>query len=381
MRLPVVLALALCLAHCGDDAAEPSPFQGPVRVDLEATRAPMRLSELNLVQWDPETGFAYNDRVVPYDLNTPLFSDYALKDRAIYVPEGAVMTYTDEGVFDLPVGSVIVKSFSFPADFRQPDEDVEVIETRVLIHGNEGWQNWPYIWDEAQEDAILSPAGEVREIDFIDAEGEALTASYLVPQRNQCGACHALQTSPGADETFFTPIGPKARNLNRVFDYGGRVGMRNQLEYLSELGMLTGVPAEVDAAYDFGPIEEAGLAAVPAEDVDRAARDYLDVNCAHCHNPRGVQGQTSQLFLNYDNEDQFRLGFCKRPGSAGEGNGGLTYDIVPGNPAESILVFRTATEEVGAMMPLLGRSLAHDHGVDLLEAWVASLPPQTCEEE
>lgn len=376
------LALSFLLAACsGEDA--PSSFAGPVRVDPAASRAPALLSELNLLRWDATAGaFEYNARVVPYALNTPLFSDFAVKDRAIYVPEGATVAYSDEGVLELPVGSAIVKSFSYPADFREPDVARNVIETRVLIHAEDGWENWPYIWDEAQQDAVLSPSGEVRAVDFVDAEGEARTANYLVPQRNQCGACHALQATPGGDETFFTPIGPKARNLNRTFDFGGGVGLRNQLAYLSDLGMLTGLPelSEVPAAMDFGPIEESGLAAVAPEDLDHAARDYLDVNCAHCHNPRGVQGQTSQLFLNYDNEDAFRLGFCKRPGSAGEGNGGLTYDIVPGNPDESILIFRTETEEVGAMMPLLGRSLAHDRGVELLRAWVAALPPETCEE-
>ena len=96
------------------------------------------------------------------------------------------------------------------------------------------------------------------------------------------------------------------------------------------------------------------------------------------HNPNGVQGVTSQLFLHYENTDEFRLGVCKRPGSAGSGTGGFTFDIVPGNPDESILVFRVETEEVGAMMPLLGRSLQHRHGADLLRAWVAEMPVVDC---
>lgn len=69
---------------------------------------------------------------------------------------------------------------------------------------------------------------------------------------------------------------------------------------------------------------------------------------------------------------------AKRPGSAGSGTGGFTFDIVPGNPDESILVFRVETEEVGAMMPLLGRSLQHRHGADLLRAWVAEMPVVDC---
>ena len=137
--------------------------------------------------------------------------------------------------------------------------------------------------------------------------------------------------------------------------------------------------AEEPAAFDFARLRAEGVGGLSAEEIERGARDYLDINCAHCHNPRGVQGVTSQLFLQHDAEDAFRLGVCKRPGSAGEGTGGLTFDIVPGDPDQSILVFRMETEEVGAMMPLLGRSLAHDEGVELVRAWIAAMEPRVCE--
>jgi hypothetical protein len=87
---------------------------------------------------------------------------------------------------------------------------------------------------------------------------------------------------------------------------------------------------------------------------------------------------TSQLFLDHGNADAFHLGVCKRPGSAGVGNGGLTFDLVPGSPDTSILFFRTSTTQVGAMMPLLGRSLTHDRGAELLRAWIASMPADSC---
>jgi hypothetical protein len=87
---------------------------------------------------------------------------------------------------------------------------------------------------------------------------------------------------------------------------------------------------------------------------------------------------TSQLFLNHDNTDRFHLGVCKLPGSAGTGNGGLKFDIVPGDPDASILHFRTDTAKVGAMMPLLGRSLVHSRGIELIRAWIAGMPPDGC---
>ncbi|HET7505923.1 MAG TPA: hypothetical protein VFK02_33115, partial [Kofleriaceae bacterium] len=216
-------------------------------------------------------------------------------------------------------------------------------------------------------------------ISFLDEHGAPQTANYLIPQRNECQNCHAEQASPDASIELVL-IGVKARHLNRAYDYGGDVGVRNQLDQLSELGMLTGAPpsSEAPAAYDLRPIEAGGTGALAPADLDTAARAYLDINCAHCHNPRGVQGMTSQLFLNHDNTDAFHLGVCKRPGSAGAGTGGFTFDIVPGSPDTSILYFRTETQKVGAMMPLLGRSLTHERGAELLHAWIAAMPANDC---
>ena len=380
------LAVALAGACGGDDGGDDDGAGGvdltqPPRVDVTQP-PPSKLSDYNLFGWDPTGGVTFNstgDRVVAYDLNAALFSDYALKSRAIYVPPGQAATFTPELTFDYPVGSVIIKNFAFPADLRAPDQDVTLVETRLLVRYPEGWRPLPYVWDAAQGDAVLTPAGGVRSIAFVDADGQPRTSSYLIPQKNQCETCHARKPGPDASPVL-VPIGTKARHLNRDFDYGGAVGMANQLERMASLGLLSGAPdpSTVPAAYDVRPIEAGGVAAIPPADVERAARSYLDINCAHCHDPNAVQGITSQLFLGHDNTDLFRLGYCKRPGSAGAGTGGFEFDIVPGNPDVSILYFRIHTEEVGAMMPLLGRSLVHTRGAELIRAWIAAMPPMDC---
>jgi uncharacterized repeat protein (TIGR03806 family) len=370
--LALLAAAAACGGDDGDDDGGGVDLTLPVNVVLDGP-APQRLSEWNLFAWDAATGTVdWNDtgaRMVPYDLNSALFSDFALKQRALYVAPGASATFDPELAFELPVGSVIVKNFAFPADFRAPDADVTLIETRLLVREAAGWEPLPYIWDEAQGDAIFTPAGEVRAIDFIDAAGVAQTSSYLVPQRNQCETCHARKPSAQA-EPFIVPIGSKARHLHR----------EGQLERRTELGVLSGAPpvGDIRAAYDFRPVETGGVAAIPPAELDTATRDYLDINCAHCHAPDGVQGITSQLFLNHTNTDQFRLGVCKRPGSAGAGTGGFEFDIVPGSPDTSILYFRVQTELVGAMMPLIGRSLVHGRGAELIHAWIAAMPADDC---
>lgn len=355
------------------DASEP---WGPVQVDLESASPPPRLSDFRffrLVEGRPQ----YNDGVVPYDLNTPLFSDYALKWRAIYVPPGGKVQFHPTGAFEFPVGSALIKSFAIAPDLRSPDQDVRVLETRVLIRYASGWRAYPYLWREDRSEADYHARGAVLPLAFVDPRGQSRQAQYLVPQRVQCLACHEQNDEAGVP--FLTILGPKARYLNRDFQHED--GARNQLVDWRERGLLEGLPAldEVPAAFDFAPLATTGTQGLDRSAIETAARDYLDINCAHCHNPRATQGVTSQLYLNFDNEDRFRLGVCKEPGSAGSGSGGLRFDIVPGDADASILLYRTASETAGEMMPLLGRSLRDVPGVEVLRAWIDGMPAERCD--
>ena len=339
----------------------------PVSVDLSQP-LPENLSELHFFTWEENT-FDYNDGVLPYEVNTPLFTDYALKSRAMFLPEGTSATYDPQDALAFPVGTVLIKSFLFPYDFRDLTLGLRLVETRLLVHHEAGWKGYPYIWNKEGSEAILTVEGDVRSVEFIDTSGQTLQATHLIPQRNQCVECHELKDEAG--ERYTTPIGPKARHLN----------LDGQLQAMGDLGWLEGVPeaATIPQATDFAAIEGTDISTLSPLELETASRDYLDINCAHCHNPNGVQGITSQLFLNVDNDDDFRLGICKRPGSAGHGGLDREFDIVPGDAEASILVYRMATEEPGSMMPLIGRSLAHNDGVALISAWINQMEPESCE--
>lgn len=377
-RAAVSLVLALLVGSCDGEGPRGVDLTRPVAFEPDAAM-PKRLSALNLFAWEPAAGFSFNTRVVPYDLNTPLFSDYALKQRAIYLPEGTTITYSENGVLQFPVGTILIKNFYFPADLRAPTEGRRLIETRLLVHRESGWEPFPYIWNAAQTDAELRVTGEVRDVSFIAADGTEKTSSYLIPQTNQCRSCHGTKTDEYSP-IITLPIGPTARNLNRDYDFGGEIGSQNQLEHLASLGMLSGLPsiASVDQAYDFAPIEAHGLGGLGPAEIDRAARDYLEVNCAHCHNPASPSGIASQFFLTHTETDPYHLGICKRPGSAGIGYGGLDFDLVPGDAERSILHYRMHSEQPGAIMPVLGRSLRHEAGVELIGAWIDAMAPVDC---
>lgn len=377
-----VLFMAMWGAGCGDngengDTKAEVPqvdLSKPINVNLDA-EIPQYLASFNLMDWNQEDGFQYHDGVVPYDMNTPLFSDYALKSRAIYIPEGTTIQYVDNEVFDFPVGTVILKTFYFAEDGREPEKNHRLIETRVLILHEDGWKAYPYYWNDEQTAAVLVPAGKNVDIDLVDNRGEERHAKYRVPSRNECQQCHIRKDIVTGETVGFLPIGPKARHINR--DYAYADGTQNQLTHMAERGWLQGLPPidEVPQAFDFSIVEHDGVDSLDADALEKAAVDYLDINCAHCHSPTGVQGVSSQFFLNHDYAGQdLNRGICKQPGSAGNATGGNTYDIVPGSAEQSILYFRMHTEERGKMMPVLARSLEHTDGTALVKRWIDEMP-------
>lgn len=332
---------------------------------------PDNLSDLHLFTGSPAAGGLQPvEGNVPYELTTPLFSDYSLKSRTLYIPPGKTAGYHPKDVLDLPVGTIITKTFSFPADFREPDKNVRAIETRVLVRKPGGWEAYPYFWNAAQTEATLAVGGRlVRDLQFIDQNGVTKKLNYLVPSRNQCSQCHHMLDA--AENQVLLPIGVKARYLNRDHTYGGQ--QLNQLQHLADLGKLTGLPPAIQ-------LPRAPDAFNPAEaDLATRARTYLDINCAHCHRQNATAGETSRLFLDLDSTETLNLnmGVCKRPGSAGSGVGG-EFDIVPGDHSVSILWFRLDTEEDGKMMPQLGRALRHVDGSQLIADWIGAMPPRSC---
>lgn len=303
--------------------------------------------------FDDITAHQPNAALIPYDLQVPLFTDYAEKYRFVYVPNGKMASYHATEVFEFPVGSVLVKTFAYPADMRKPDENVRLIETRFLIHQENGWNAWTYVWNAEQTDAALKVAGTMTDVDFIDKSGTVRSINYIVPNKNQCKGCHSLN---GA----LSPIGPKARNLNKNFDYEG--SSFNQLDLWQNHNILTGVPSYEDIT----KLPRMNDETAP---LDRRARAYLDINCAHCHRAEGP-GSTSGLFLTYGETNPTTWGYKKRPVAAGRGSGGLTYDITPGDAGASIIIHRMASTDPGVMMPEVGRTTVHAEGLALLRAWI-----------
>ncbi|MBK7938469.1 MAG: hypothetical protein IPJ82_15920 [Lewinellaceae bacterium] len=302
----------------------------------------------NLSDLKPATG------VFTYDVNAPLFSDYAEKARFIYLPEGTQMAWNDSTAFQFPDGAAIIKNFYYPNDASKPDAGRRILETRLLIKEPKGWKALEYIWNVEQTDAMLEVTGASFPFSWRNAGGKVQQIQYVAPNINQCKGCHSYDGQ-------FVPIGINARQLNRENSDDNQLLMWNKQGRLSlppGFKPETG-PRLSDYRQFSGPL------------VDRA-RAYLDSNCGHCHNPRGPAG-SSGMFLDISQNNPERLGVGKAPVAAGRGSGNRKFGIVPGEPGESILLFRMENNDPGIRMPELGRQLAHHEGIELIKSWIKEM--------
>lgn len=314
---------------------------------------PDRLSEFGLftgeiAQQQPANG------VVPYALNTALFSDYSLKRRFIRIPPGTKISFRDEGVLEFPDETVIAKTFSYP-DGETPSGNRErLLETRIELRREGAWYGASYRWNNEQDEAHLVLGGDEMDVAWIHEDGKPRNVVYQIPHANQCLSCHR-------QEADFQPLGPTAQNLNReALDHAVTI---NQLTQLADLGWLDRFPKldEIPRLPQFEDPHSASL--------DGRARAWLAVNCAHCHNPIG-SARTSGLDLSWEQSDPAKLGVWKSPVAAGHGSGNREYDIVPGEPDASIIVHRMESQDPSTMMPNVGRRLVHSEAVALVREWI-----------
>lgn len=321
---------------------------------------PKLLSEYKLFEGDLKLQRPAKN-VVFYELNAELFSDYASKGRFIKMPAGTQMQYRETGVLDYPVDTVIAKTFAYSQDASKADSASRNLETRIELLTETGWYGASYVWNDTQTDATLALGGTDQEVQWTDEKGHQLEFRYQIPNANQCITCHS-------QDKKFVPIGPTAQNLNRASSHPG--DDNDQLSQWAKLGLLAGLPAShTDIA------QWPRLSHKDSGTVSTRARAWLDVNCAHCHNPGG-SARTSGLDLRWHQLDLAKAGLWKTPVAAGPGSGGRKFGIVPGKPDESILVYRLESNDPKAMMPNVGRTLVHVEGIQLVRSWIESLPSE-----
>ncbi|MGB1971727.1 MAG: SO2930 family diheme c-type cytochrome [Flavobacteriaceae bacterium] len=298
-----------------------------------------------------------NSNVYPYAINTPLFSDYAEKERFIYLPQGKTMTFNPDGPFDFETGTVVIKNFLYPHDAAHPNKGRQVIETRLLIKEEGRWKPLNYIWNDQQTEARLNYVGKSIDVKWKTKQGKTQELAYVVPNVNQCKNCHSIDND-------ISPIGLTAAQLNQR--YRSLQEEMNQLDYFKKQGRLVNFTQAKD--YDAMPVWNMPLTG----SIEERAKAYLYANCAHCHSAQG-SAKNSGLYLDYHQKDARARGVFKPPIAAGKGSGDFQYGIVPGKPEASIFIYRMASNDPAIRMPELGRSVVHEEGLALLRQYINEL--------
>jgi len=268
--------------------------------------------------------------LVPFEVQNPLYSDGARKQRFLYVPEGARASISDDGDVSFPVGSVLVKHFSFG---ETPHE------TRLLVHHQDGWQGYSYEWTEDGTNAVLLESGKTRSL-----TGD-LRWDY--PGRAECFQCHT--------ESAGITLGPGfiQMGLGKLYE-------------LVERGSVD--PAELASKQAHFP-----RPLVPPESgrVSDRARSYLHVNCSHCHRSRaGASRVALDLRASVRLED---TGLCDLPKTwppNPEANG--LRILAPADPARSIILARLRAESF-LRMPPVGSRVIDEAGAALIQEWIMEM--------
>lgn len=349
----LVLLLLAFLSSCSKDdgyvGVTPDRIS-PVVFDIDSLPY-ANLSDYNFFNGDiSDLNPVYG--VLPYDLNSALFSDYAKKKRFLWMPKDSSATYVnDHTPFDFPVGTILIKNFYY--ENVLPEMNKKIIETRLMIKLEDDWTFANYEWNDAQTDASFTTNSKFLAFDW-EMNGEARSVNYKIPGFPECFTCHNKYDTP-------LPIGPKPQNINRNYLYSE--GPKNQLDKWVEQGYLNeNYPSFINSLVKWDD---------NSQPLDLRVRSYFDINCAHCHSDESYCEYASMRFEFNKTEDISNLGVCIE--SVFYINPAISHIVKPGVLERSALYFRMSSTEDQYKMPLIGRTLNHEEGIELIGEWINSL--------
>ena len=365
--LNALLVTILYSCSNSDEAEQYAPVS-PVLVDLTQVPYP-KLSDYKFFTGDlkdqvPALG------LIPFAPASVLFSDYAHKKRFVWMPSGLKATFNgNEKSLELPVGAAIIKTFYYDnVQNVTPVGATRIIETRVMIRKSTGWIFADYVWNAQQTEAFLDNLGSFTEVIWLE-NGVSKTANYRIPSEEQCIVCHKKKEMiNGVEETVFTPIGIKPQNLNYNYNYGSTA--KNQLTKWIEEGYLENnftLPSTSSSTIDYNDTSKS---------LDLRVRSYFDINCAHCHQDgRHCDYRPMRFAFNETQNNRTNMGVCVETADMQDFDPALSKIVTPGNINRSMMYFRLNTTDETYRMPLHGRTVIHEEGIQLIEQWINSLAP------
>jgi len=343
---PLIATTVLALAWPGCLSPADQPF--PTDRGLPGAHAPLVDSPLGplpdtLVQTgylrEPLSGTwqtaRLTERALLYRPRHPLWTNGSGKFRHLVLPVGASIDNSDPTRWELPVGTLAFKTFTYPAS-----EGDQPVETRLIRRLETGWDYAVYVWDG--DDAYLREDSASVPLEVLLPDGERFV--HEVPGLNDCRTCHETAAS--------RLIGLTDEQLSAPLEAAGAT----QLDDWHDRGVL--------AFADTSPAD-VGL------DTEYAwVASYLHGNCAHCHWAEGVP---TPLDLTRSHAIE---SIVDQPTMAISFPSGLR--VAPGAPEESLLLIAVAASNPASVrpMPPIGVQRVDDQAAERLRRWIENLPAE-----
>jgi mono/diheme cytochrome c family protein len=313
------------------------PTSGTFPPVLSATGAFSNLSTLA-----PSTG------VIPFAVNSPLWSDAAIKTRWIAVPNDGPPYTSDEQISFMPVGewsfpngTVFIKHFELTVN--EITGERKRLETRLLVRNQAGAvYGVTYKWRPDNSDADLLPGALDEDIAITTSSGAPRIQRWSYPSRGQCLVCH--------NSTATYVLGVKTHQLNGNFTYPATGRTDNQLRTFAHIGLLNPAPNEADIPTFLKSVAVSN-ASVP---VQYRMRSWIDANCSQCHRPGGLgPGFDARLYTPLENQD-------------------LIDTFVRFRDVEGSPLYERDNALDDRKMPPLAKNMVDETAMAVLRQWIAS---------
>lgn len=277
--------------------------------------------------------------MVPYQPAAPFWSDNAVKNRWVGLPNGSSITASADGNWSFPVGTVLMKNFEL---------NNALIETRLFMRHPDGeWAGYTYEWNAAQTQALRIDSSKMRSIG---------SQTWIYPSQTDCLTCHTAASG--------RVLGLETAQLNSDFTYPSTGITDNQVEVFNHIGMFANdLPEPVSGLSSLvDPLDT-------SNNLSERARSYLHTNCAQCHQPGGATGAGIDLRYSTSLSGTAACNTAPQGGDLGIANASI---LAPGSASRSVLVARMNRRDSNAMPPL-GSTVVDASGVTLISQWINGL--------
>lgn len=330
---------------------------------VQAPTAIEKLSELgaftDLETLTPVTG------LIPYKVNSPLWSDRAVKKRWMALPNDGQfdraeeqITFSESGEWEFPAGTVFVKHFDLPRT-TDPNGETFRVETRFFIIDENGTgYGLTYKWNDEGNEAYLQKEASSKDFEITEGGMPVFTQTWDYPSSAQCLSCH--------NDASKYVLGLNTHQLNGEIEYPSLGHSMNQLDYLDQLGAFDRTIKNAENYRASAAIDDASA------DLDTRVRSYLDSNCSSCHRPGGVNQVSLDFRFNIPLSLQNMVNVTAQSHASGLGR----FLVEPGSHASSEVWIRDASNSENRMPPL-ARNMVDEVYIEALAEWIDGLPTDT----